>query len=68
MAQYYVNNHAQRTGEHEVHRQDCRWLSAVISKTALGEHTTCQSAVREAKRFHANSDGCATCSPVCHTR
>ncbi len=36
MAMYYVNKNAQTNGDHEVHKQDCYWLSIAKSTTSLG--------------------------------
>lgn len=68
MTRYYVNDNAQDDGYHEVHTAECYWLTLVTSKTDLGTHATCQSAVRKAKQIYANSDGCKHCSSLCHTR
>lgn len=65
MAVYFVNNNAQPNGDHEVHRFDCRYLPA--SKTNLGDHATCHSAVQVAKLYYRQSNGCAFCSPACNT-
>ncbi|MGC4089426.1 MAG: hypothetical protein QM756_16365 [Polyangiaceae bacterium] len=66
MAVYYVNNNAQPTGEHEVHMTGCSYMPT--SKTNLGDHATCQSAVRAAKQYYTNVDGCYYCARACHTR
>ena len=67
MAQYYVNDNAQNNGDHEVHKDGCPYLPMIVSKTPLGGHSNCDSAVTAAKKIYATSDGCATCSPECHT-
>ncbi|MBP7556857.1 MAG: hypothetical protein KA821_11355 [Chitinophagaceae bacterium] len=67
MKKYYVNNHAQPNGDHEVHQEDCIYLP-VVSKTYLGQFTSCQSAVMEAKKHHRQVNGCKTCSRECHTQ
>ncbi len=66
MARYYVNNNAQTNGDHEVHKQGCIWMP--ISKTDLGEHPNCWSAVNEAKKHYKQVNGCKTCSNECHTQ
>ncbi len=68
MAKYYVNDNAQSNGDHEVHDQSCSWLPKLENRTYLGEFSSCGPAVREAKRHHAQSNGCAHCSPSCHTQ
>lgn len=66
MASYYVNDNAQYTGEHEVHRSDCSYLPA--DRTYLGEHSTCWSAVAAARNVYDSVDGCFWCSNACHSR
>ncbi|TCC98729.1 hypothetical protein EZ444_05480 [Pedobacter hiemivivus] len=69
MDNYYVNDNAQSTGEHEVHKDGCYWLSQVRSKSYLGSYASCGSAIARAKAYHySNSDGCASCCPLCHTK
>lgn len=71
MARYILNKNAQTTGEHEVHNTNtCNWLPDLSNRIDLGEYSTCQSAVLEAKRRYPGSkiDGCYHCSPTCHTR
>jgi hypothetical protein len=67
MPRYYVNDNAQSNGDHEVHKYGCVWLSKVKSKTYLGTHQNCYTAVQKAKQIYSNSNGCATCSSACHT-
>jgi hypothetical protein len=68
MAKYYVNDRPQKTskGEHEVHTDTCPFLHLIVSKTYIGEHSTCEFAMLEAGKQHINVDGCATCCPNCH--
>ncbi len=68
MATYFVNDNAQPTGEHEVHRSDCAWLRLVASRTDLGDHFYCNTAVQKAKQYYTNVDGCYYCSNACHNR
>ena len=67
MARYYVNDRAQNNGDHEVHRTGCRYLPLIVSKTYLGDYYSCSPAVTAAKRIYPQSNGCATCSPACHS-
>jgi len=67
MERYYVNNHAQSNGDHEVHKAGCYYLKLAISTTDLGNHTGCYSAVVAAKQIYKQSNGCIYCSPSCHT-
>lgn len=64
---YYVNDTPQQNGDHEVHKQTCTWLTIAKSKTYLGYFATCAEAVNVAKRSYRQSNGCAYCSPTCHT-
>jgi hypothetical protein len=68
MAQYYVNQHAQTNGDHEVHVQGCTWMPHQNNLVYLGDFTNCALAVQTAKRWYPHADGCAYCSPACHTR
>jgi hypothetical protein len=65
MYDYYVNNNAQSNGDHEVHREDCKYLPS--NKKYLGKFFSCTGAVAEAKKTHSRANGCATCSNACHT-
>ncbi|MBA3929470.1 hypothetical protein J2X02_001671 [Pseudoxanthomonas japonensis] len=65
MPRYYVNREQQNNGDHEVHTDTCGFLPS--SRIDLGIHTTCQEAVREAKRHYSQSNGCYWCSRPCHT-
>jgi len=68
MAVYYVNKNAQSNGDHEVHEASCSYLPDPVNRLHLGSFTNCRDAVREAKRHYAQSNGCAFCSPACHTQ
>jgi hypothetical protein len=65
MASYYVNNNAQYNGDHEVHREGCGYMPS--SRTALGDHASCASAVATARVYYSQVNGCAFCSRECHT-
>jgi len=64
---YFVNKNAQLNGDHEVHTSSCAWKPNPENQIALGWHSNCQSAVVEAKKHYSQSNGCAYCSPACHT-
>ena len=69
MAVYYVNMDAQDNGDHEVHRFDCDYLPEQENRKYLGDFPNCIEAVKKAKEIYpATADGCAFCSPGCHTR
>ncbi len=65
---FYVNKNAQPTGEHEVHRSDCNWLPDVENRIYLGNFSTSAEAIREAKLYYTNVDGCVHCCPESHKR
>ncbi len=48
MDTYYVNHNAQRNGDHEVHKDGCRYMPS--SKLRLGSFSNCRDAVREEKK------------------
>lgn len=66
MHNFFVNDYPQSNGDHEVHKEGCFYLSLVFSKTGLGYHTNCHSAVRKARNYYQNADGCFYCSSDCH--
>jgi hypothetical protein len=66
-ARYCVNRRAQPSGDHEVHRSDCRYWPAPGNRLDLGEHANCHEALAEAQRHYRQVDGCYYCSPDCNT-
>jgi len=68
MTIYYVNKNAQPTGEHEVHKTDCSNPAEEENRQYLGSFDNCQEAVKEAKKYFDNVDGCYWCSRACNTR
>jgi len=67
MDYYYVNKNAQANGDHEVHKITCSYLPTEANRLFLGHFSTCQEAVREAKKHYPQSNGCYYCSYACHT-
>ena len=67
MASYYVNKNAQANGDHEVHKTGCSWMPVGTNAQYLGEFSNCRDAVTKAKQSFWQSNGCAYCSPECHT-
>ena len=65
---FYLNRHAQETGEHEVHRATCSWIPDAENRIFLGDFMTSQEAVKEARKYYDNVDGCAFCCPESHNR
>ncbi len=67
MAKYYVNDNAQPSGDHEVHKEGCSYLAEIVSKTYLGDFLLCHGAVAKAKGIYPKSNGCYYFSRECHT-
>lgn len=65
---YYVNKNAQEKGEHEVHKEECKKLPLPKNRQYLGYFSSCKDAVKKAKDYYSNVDGCKLCSPACHTK
>jgi hypothetical protein len=67
MDKYLVNTNTQSNGDHEVHKEDCGHLPKPKNRRFLGYYTGCQDAVREAKKYYRQSNGCFYCCYPCHT-
>ena len=67
MKKYYVNKNAQSNGDHEVHTKDCHVLPLPQNRIYLGEFPNCQKAVKKAKEYYDDVDGCIHCCKPCHT-
>jgi hypothetical protein len=67
MPNYYVNKNAQANGDHEVHTESCAYLPAVTNRIYLGYFSNCAEAVREARKYYSQVNGCYYCSLPCHT-
>tara|TARA_R110002072_G_scaffold75624_5_gene177881 strand:- start:3952 stop:4158 length:207 start_codon:yes stop_codon:yes gene_type:complete len=67
MAFYYVNKNAQANGDHEVHKSTCSWMPNAENRLFLGNFDNCREAVKEAKKYYHQSNGCYYCSNECHT-
>ena len=65
---YYVHTIAQANGDHEVHVEGCKYLPKPEYRKDLGEHSACDTAVKEAKRHYVQVNGCYYCSYPCHTQ
>ena len=68
MCHYCVNSIAQETGEHEVHKEDCKHSPNMVFKKYLGYFSNCSIAIEEAKKIYPKSKGCKYClilSPIC---
>lgn len=67
MARYYVNKNAQANGDHEVHTLACDRLPDEKNRIYLGDFRECHEAVKEAKKYFYQVNGCYWCSRACHT-
>lgn len=67
MARYYVNKNAQANGDHEVHKSTCFWCPKAENRIYLGLFDTCKEAVKKAKNYYSQVNGCYFCSNECHT-
>lgn len=67
MALYYVNKNAQANGDHEVHTTGCSFMPDKDNRIYLGDFATCAPAVREAKSYYPQCNGCYYCARACHT-
>ncbi|WP_366011178.1 hypothetical protein [Kosmotoga sp.] len=65
---YYVNKNAQTTGEHEVHTEDCEHLPDTNNRIYLGRFDNCHDAIKKAKNYYDNVDGCYYCCYSCHKK
>ncbi len=68
MSRYYVNKNAQANGDHEVHTPGCAFLPNPENRIYLGDFSSCFPAVREARKYYPQSNGCYYCSRACHTQ
>ncbi len=64
---YYMNKNAQSNGDHEVHESTCSRLPYTENRLYLGDFSSCFAAVREAKKYDKDADGCFYCSKACHS-
>ena len=67
MPKYYVNKNAQANGDHEVHEQSCSFLPKPENRIYLGVFNNCKEAVKRAKMYYTQVNGCYYCSNDCHT-
>ncbi len=67
MPKYYVNKNPQSgSGDNEVHKYGCYWLSLVVDREYLGNFTSCDLAVVKTLLNGYKANGCKHCSPECH--
>lgn len=63
---FYVNTNAQPNGDHEVHRSTALGCLMIENRIYLGDFATSQAAVREARKYYSQVDGCYYCCPESH--
>ena len=63
---YYVNDEAKEGGVHIVHSEKCQFLPNEDKRHALGDYTSCDTAMKHARERHSRVNGCQTCCPDCH--
>jgi hypothetical protein len=59
---------AQPTGEHEIHVEGCYRLPDLKNRKSLGYFSNCKDALKKAKEYYENVDGCYYCCPDCHKK
>lgn len=68
MKKYYIDKNAQPTGVHVIHIYDnCPTPADPENRVDLGSHALCLTAIRKAKQYYDEVDGCKNCIPKCHT-
>ncbi len=68
MDSYYLNLAAQAKGEHEIHTASCVYLPDRPHREFLGVFDDCHEAIRKAKDYFDNVDGCLYCCDDCHRK
>ena len=65
---YYINKNAQYSGEHEIHTSNCVFLPSVENRIFLGCFNKPSEALKAAKQYFNNVDGCFYCCPESHKK
>ncbi|MCK9393251.1 MAG: hypothetical protein WCX30_02435 [Candidatus Paceibacterota bacterium] len=63
---YYIDIKAQPNGDYEIHTKECTHLPIHKNIKYLGEFPNCKEALREAKKYYTEANGCYYCSSDCH--
>lgn len=66
MSKYYVNINSQPNGDHEVHTEWCSRLPLPHNRQYLGDLSSCEPAVKLARKVYPTADGCFYCCRPCH--
>ena len=64
---YWLHNEPQAEGGYFAHTEWCEYLPPLESRTPLGLHADCQSALVQARILHENMSGCPHCTSSCNT-
>lgn len=64
---FYINLKPLENGDYEMHRSGCNQLPNPTSRFYVGLFTTCNEALKEAKKAFPESNGCRICCKSCHT-
>lgn len=69
MPRFCVNKNTDNKGDHEVHNLDasCNYLPLPSNRLDLGIHSSCRTAVAQAKQTYSTANGCYWCARQCHT-
>lgn len=68
---YFINMKEDSNGNHEIHKEGCRYLSMIKDKKCLGEHISDREALKWARLYYfyfKKIDGCAYCCLSIHKR
>lgn len=68
MPQFCVTMHRDLSGNHVVHRDGCPGWPALNFTRLLGLHDYCDEALRAARTFFVQVDGCSQCIPQCNAQ
>ncbi|MEO0492785.1 MAG: hypothetical protein AAF081_05140 [Actinomycetota bacterium] len=68
MPRYIVSRRQMSNGDHEVHNLDsaCPYLPSYANQILLGDHESCETAVKAARQFFTTANGCYNCATGCH--
>lgn len=58
---YLVNQNAQSSGAHKVHKEECDWLPDPEHRLSTGSFDSIDKAVKEARRYRRQSEACGGC-------
>lgn len=70
MEKYILNLNNQKTGEHELHTENCNHIPKPENRIVIGSFENCKKALQEAEKRFPNKtiDGCKFCCPECHKK